>query len=167
MIRRLLPLAVALALTVGITSCGSDEAADTAAPVVQLDSDVLPSTILGLNVKLENVAKRMAGVERPYVSKTGLYSLRDGKELQATLQVSVFNDEALPDDREFRLAIVNQIGSTDPKAFRMGDETVYLTASKRQAVAVLFREHSFAVLSTLDTYERGRSLLREILELDL
>ena len=77
------------------------------------------------------------------------------------------NDDADTNDERFRLAVVNQIGSTEPKAFRMGTETVYLTASKRQSVAVHFGERSFTVLSTLETYESSRSLLREVLELEL
>jgi hypothetical protein len=106
-------------------------------------------------------------VKRTYVRSTGLYSLREGKQLQATLQISQFNDKADLSDPTFRLAIVNQIGSTQPQPFRMGSHTVYLTTAKRQAVAVFFERRSFAVLSTLDTYEQGRALLRELLEMKL
>jgi hypothetical protein len=121
----------------------------------------------GLTVSLENLKDRIGGVKRPYVLSTGLYSLRSGTVLQATLQISTFNDKARVDDPSFRLAIVNQIGSTAPSAFRMGDKIVYLTTSKRQAVAVFFTGRSMAVLSTLDTYDAGRSLLRKVLELKL
>lgn len=164
--RRFASLAVVLALSASVGACGGD-GSQQAAPIAQMGADVLPKTILDLTVKREDVHERIGGVKRPYVAATGLYSLREGKELQATLQVSEFNDKADVSDPTFRLAIVNQIGSTAPRAFRMGKHTVYLTSAKRQAVAVFFQKHSFAVLSTLDTYDQGRSLLRELLDLDL
>lgn len=165
--RKLLVLLLALAVALPAAACGGGDSHDEAAPITPTSADLLPSTILGLKVKRENVKSRVGGVKRAYVDQTGLYSLRDGKELQATLQISTFNDKADVRDSKFRLAIVNQIGSTQPRAFRMGNQTVYLTASKRQAVAVFFKQRSFAVLSTLDTYDQGRALLRALLELKL
>ena len=165
--RRVLAVVLALGIALPAASCGGDGSRNDAAPITPTSADLLPSTILGLKVKRENVKSRVAGVKRSYVESAGLYSLRDGKELQATLQVSTFNDKADIRSRAFRQAIVDQIGSTQPRAFRMGNQTVYLTASKRQAVAVFFKQHSFAVLSTLDTYDQGRALLRALLEIDL
>jgi hypothetical protein len=165
--RRPLPLVVALLLPLAVGGCGRGDDTASTVPVAQMGADVLPKRILDLSVAREDVKKRIGGVKRTYVESTGLYSLREGKALQATLQVSRFNDKANVKDRAFRLAIVNQIGSTQPRAFRMGSHTVYLTSAKRQAVAVFFNEHSFAVLSTLDTFDQGRALLRELLELDL
>jgi hypothetical protein len=166
-VRKLLVLLLALAFVAPTAACGGGDSHEEAAPITPTSADLLPSTILGLKVKRENVKSRVAGVKRSYVESAGLYSLRDGKELQATLQVSTFNDKADVRSRAFRQAIVDQIGSTQPRAFRMGNQTVYLTASKRQAVAVFFKQHSFAVLSTLDTYDQGRALLRALLEIDL
>jgi hypothetical protein len=165
--RRFLALLFALAVALPIAACGGGDSTEQAAPITPTNADLLPKTILGLTVKRENVKSRVGGVKKAYVDQTGLYSLRKGKELQATLQISTFNDKADLRDPEFRTSIVNQIGSTQPRAFRMGDHTVYLTSSKRQAVAVFFEAHSFGVLSTLDTYDAGRSLLRALLELDL
>jgi hypothetical protein len=167
MLRRpalLLALALALPAVAGACGRGGDDEAKIV--ISQLDRDAVPGEILGLTVDLEDVEERIAGVDRSYIESTGLFSLRDGKELKATLQISRFTSEA-DIDRDFRLAIVDQIGSTKPRAFRMCDRTVYLTSSKRQAVAVFFRARSFVVLSTLDTYDSGRSLLREVLELEL
>jgi hypothetical protein len=166
--RRFLVLLLALAVALPIAACGGgDDSSQQAAPITPTSANLLPRTILGLTVKRENVKSRVGGVKKAYVEQTGLYSLRKGKELQATLQISTFNDKADVRDRAFRLAIVNQIGSTQPRAFRMGNQTVYLTSSKRQSVAVFFHKRSLAVLSTLDTYDQGRSLLRALLELDL
>jgi hypothetical protein len=157
---------LAVAIAVGAAACGGRDGNGDTVVIQQLSADVLPSKLLGLNVELEDVAARVEGVERSYIESTGLFSLRDGDELKATLQISTFNDEAKI-DRKFRLAVVDQIGATKPRSFRMGDDTVYLTSSKRQGVAIFFRPRSFVVLSTLDTFDQGRSLLREILELDL
>ena len=164
--RSALLLALALTLPVLAGACGRGGNEEDKVVITQLGSDVLPGEILGLAVDIEDVEERIAGVDRSYVESTGLYSLRDGKELKATLQLSRFTEDA-EIDRKLRLAIVDQIGSTKPRAFRMGDQTVYLTTSKRQAVAVFFRPRSFVVLSTLDTYDHGRTLLREVLELDI
>jgi hypothetical protein len=159
-------VASTLALVVALAGCGGGDD-ETAAAIATLPDDAVPSEILDLTVEAEDVEERLEGAERNYVDATGLYSLREGDRLQATLQVARLNDEADVDDERFRLSIVNQIGSTEPKAFRMGESTVYLTASKRQSVAVFFEERSFVVLSTLETYESSRALLREVLELDL
>ena len=159
-------LAAGLALAASLAGCGGGGDGDATA-IAALPEDTLPSELLGLTVEPEDVSERLEGADRSYVEAAGLYSLREGERLQATLQVTRLNDEADTDDERFRLAVVNQIGSTEPKAFRMGDRIVYLTASKRQSVAVFFGERSFGVLSTLETFEQSRALLREILELDL
>jgi len=165
--RRVLAVLLAIGVALPAASCGGGDSRQEAAAITPTSANLLPSTILGLKVARENVKSRVGGLKRAYVDQTGLYSLREGKELQATLQISMFNSKAPVRDEKFQLAIVNQIGSTQPRAFRMGDQTVYLTSSKRQAVAVFFRKHSFAVLSTLDTYDEGRALLRALLGLDL
>jgi len=159
-------VAAAVALAVTLAACGGGGDDETTA-IATLPDDTLPASILGLTVEAEDVSERIEGADRSYVEAAGLYSLREGERLQATLQVTRLNDEADTGDERFRLAIVNQIGSTEPKAFRMGEDTVYLTASKRQSVAVHFSERTFVVLSTLETYESSRSLLREVLELEL
>ena len=158
-------VAISVAVVALLAACGGG--GDEATAIAALPADTVPSEILGLTVESEDVTERVEGAERNYVEATGLYSLREGDRLQATLQIARLNDEAAVDDEAFRLTIVNQIGSTEPKAFRMGDETIYLTASKRQSVAVFFEERSFVVLSTLETYESSRSLLREVMELEL
>ena len=160
--RRLAALVVVLALG----ACG-DGTSDEVVGIVQLDSEAVPARIHGLTVEHEDVEERIAGIDRSYVEATGLFTLRDGKKLQATLQIARLTDDADTSDEQFRLAVVNQIGSTEPKAFRMGDDIVYLTEAKRQSLAVFFREHAFVVLSTLETYEESRALLRDVLELEL
>lgn len=160
---RLILALVALVLT--LAACGGG--GDAGFTVAQLGADELPATILGLRVETEDVGERLEAADKSYVEAVGLYSLREGERLQATLQVSHFADDVDVDDEVFKQAIVDQIGSTEAKAFRMADDIVYLTASKRQNVAVFFEERSFVVLSTLETFERSRALLREVMELEL
>lgn len=155
-------LAVAVALLAG---CGGGD--DERVTIEQLGADALPRRILGLRVEPEDVSERLVGANRPYVEATGLYSLREGDRLQGTIQVSRFKDDVDTTSNRFRLALVNQIGSTEPKPFRMGDGIVYLTSSKRQSVAVFFEDDAFVVLSTLETFEQSRALLREVMELTL
>jgi hypothetical protein len=156
-------LALALVL---LAACGGGSG-DAPVTVTQLGDDAVPGEIAGLRVDAEEVGERLAETEKPYVDAVGLYSLRDGRRLEATLQVSRFTDDVDPEDETFRQSIVAQIGSTEAKPFRMADEIVYLTASKRQNVAVFFEDRSFVVLSTLESFERSRALLREVMELDL
>ena len=158
-------VALTLALVL-LAACGGG-GDDAPVTVAQLGDDAVPSSILGLRVETEDVTERIENTDKPYVEAVGLFSLRDGKRLEATLQVSTFADDVDPEDETFRQSIVDQIGSTEAKAFRMADEIVYLTASKRQNVAIFFEDSSFVVLSTLETFEQSRALLREVMELNL
>jgi hypothetical protein len=129
--------------------------------VAQLKTDI-PDRVLDLIVKNESIASVQA-TERPYVDGVALYSLRDEELLQATLQVSRFNDDADPQSARFRGSVINQIGSSVPKAFRMGGNTVWLTTGRRQGLAVWFRDRHLFILSTRDEYEQPRRLLRQLL----
>jgi hypothetical protein len=161
---RLIACLVALSLA---AACGSASSAEefAAKEVETFGADLLPSTLLDLNVKVEEVA-RTDSVKAPFVDGIGLYSLRDGELLQGTLQVSRFAEAAEPESARFRQSVVAQIGSTVPKAYRMGSETVYLTTGKRQSIAVWFRDRHFFVLSTRDQYDTPRALLRAALEVE-
>ena len=162
--RRVRLVSCVLALALG-AACGSASSAEefAAKDVEKFDADLLPSTLHDLSVKVEDIGPADA-VKAPFVDGVGLYSLRDGELLQGTLQVSRFADAADPESARFRQSVVAQIGSSVPKAFRMGSDVVYLTTGKRQSIAVWFRDEYFLVLSTRDQYETPRALLRAALE---
>lgn len=158
------------AIVVGTTllvapACGGDEPKDVGAKKVEkLDPSVVPGELQGLKVSPEEIGGATE-VKSPFVEKVGLFSLREGELLQGTLQVSKFADNADSEKWRFRLSVVQQIGSTVPKPYRMGDRTVYLTAGKRQSIAVWFEGPHFFVLSTRDDFGQPRALLRSALEI--
>jgi hypothetical protein len=167
--RPLPPLLLVVAVLFGGVACGSsDEALAEATPakqIKQLDASLVPSEILGLPVTQEDQTVTLAGVERSYVDAIGLYSLRNDDLLQATLQISRFNDNADHRDGGFKSSLLAQIGGSRPKAVRMGRDTVYLTIGTRQRIAIWFRDEYLFILSTRDEFTQPRSLLREALEI--
>jgi hypothetical protein len=161
--RRLAALGVGAALLLG-SACGGDGPKAAASEVTALDASILPAELLGLRVAVEEIGGAK-NVKDPFVESVGLYSLREGELLQGTLQVSRFSADADSETSRFRQAVVQQIGSTVPKRYRMGGQTVYLTAGKRQSIAVWFRGRYFFVLSMREEFGRPRALLRSALEI--
>ena len=156
--------AVAGALVLGTAACGNEPDAVGATEVTAFDASIVPTELLGLRVAVEEIGGAK-NVKDPYVEGVGLYSLREGELLQGTLQVSRFAENADSESGRFRSAVVGQIGSTVPKRYRMGGRPVYLTAGKRQSIAVWFEGRYFFVLSMREEFGRPRALLREALEI--
>lgn len=167
--RRSRPLlyGVVVAALLVVPACGDgEEALAQATPakqIKQLPPDLVPTEILGLPVTQEDQAETLANAERSYVDAVGLYSLRSEELLQATLQVSRFNENADHRSSGFRSSLLAQIGGSRPKAVRMGKDTVYLTTGTRQRIAVWFRDEYLFILSTRDEFTQPRTLLREAL----
>ena len=157
---------VALAMVL-LGGCGADRVEGTSGPKIkQLDTDLVPARMLGLDVTREDMSESFEGVEDAFLSEVGLYGLRRNDLLQATLQISRFRDNAPLDKSSFQSSLVNQIGGSRAQAFRMGDATVYRTTGRKQVISVWFEEQTMFVLSVRDTFEQPRSLLRESLEID-
>lgn len=156
-------------LAVLTAGCGGDE--PTAAPtkIELLPKDLLPASMAGLRVAPEDIEGTVKGAKRQsYLESAGLYSFRTEDDLlQATLQVSKFDDVARYKDPDFRQSVLLQIGSTVPRAFRMGDQTVYLSTGRRQNVVIWFKEKYLFVLSTREEFGKPRTLLREAINLEL
>lgn len=160
-------LVVVMAFTAG--ACGGDDESATATKIELLPKDLLPASMAGLRVASEDIEGTVKGAKRrSYLDSAGLYSFRtDDDLLQATLQVSRFSEEARFKDREFRQSVLQQIGSTVPRSFRMGDQTVYLSTGKSQNVVIWFKDEYLFVLSSREEFGRPRTLLREAIDLDL
>lgn len=166
--RRQLALLAAIVAAVSLTAagCGDDEEAVEVRQVSTLDGELLPATLGGLVVEEEAAVEEITERTNAYVAEVGLFSLRDDDLLQATLQVSRFHEDADYRASSFRRAIVDKVGSSAPRAFRMGDSTVWLTTGQSQRVAVWFEDDLFFLLAVRDDFERFRGLLRETLELE-
>ena len=167
-VRRVLLVVVAAALVA--PACGRSDASEAKGTagkaVASLEPGSIPAELLGLTVQKEDVAGTVAQVDSAFIDGLGLYSLRDDDLVQATLQVSRFNKEADTGSSEFRQAIVNQIGSARPRAYRLGSRTVYLTTGTKQSIAIWFTGRYMFVLASRSDYDQPRTLLRRALELE-
>lgn len=148
-----------------LAGCGGD-GAPAEVGVDPIDRDVLPRTVLGLEVDSEDLTDQLDSVERPYAASAGLFSLRADEELQATLQVIEFDPDADLGDRDVEGTILAQIAKTPPLRLRMGQTVVHMSRADRQSVAVWFTDRHFLVLSTRDSYETPRELLRTLTSLE-
>lgn len=161
-------LLVPLVLLAG--GCTRDSSAAEGVPsgkIEQLPADLLPGELNGLRVEREDEAETLQQARRSWAEAVGLYSLRSGDLLQATLQVTRLHDEADPADRDFRRALLNQIGGSASRPIRLGDRTVYVSTGNKQRLSTWFDGDYMFILAVRDDYDRPRTLLRQALELDL
>lgn len=156
------PVAGLLMLCLGCGSGAQSLAADQGNLKINL-----PSQILGLRVQLEQPAKGLEDVDRPYFNALALFSLRENALLRASLEIGRFNSLARPNSAGFRNQILGKIGSREPRSMRVGDETVYVTAGNEQAIFVWFDGHGAFVLITHQDFVFPRTLLRRIIDLNL
>ncbi|MDQ1402046.1 MAG: hypothetical protein QOG03_362 [Actinomycetota bacterium] len=159
----------ALGILVGLAAlalpaCGGSSKAATPTKITKLGPKVVPAELLGLTVSSESV-KQTEGQKRPYIDAIGLYSLRKGPLLEATLEIGRFSKEADYKSQGFKSSVVSQIGATEPKAYRMGTRTVWLTTGRRQSLSVWFQDRYFFILTARDDYPTPRTLLRRALEI--
>lgn len=154
-----------LVVALAVSACGGDDA-PAEVGVDPIDRGILPSAVLGLEVDPEDLTDQLESVQRPYAAAAGLFSLRDGDELQATLQVTEFDPEVDLGGRDVEGTILAQIAKTPPLRLRVGDTVVYMSRADRQSVAVWFTDRHFLVLSTRDSYETPRELLRTLTSLE-
>lgn len=163
--RRALASLVVVAALLG--ACGGDDGGDDDRSLSQLDADLVPTQIADLVVEREDLEETLSGIDRPYVDGAALYTLRRDDELMATLQVARFADDAPKGESEFEGSILAQLGASTPEQFRMGEQEVHLTTGQSQRVAIWFDGPWFYILSTRDSYETPRELLRATLDLEL
>jgi hypothetical protein len=166
-IRSFAALALVVATAVGVAGCGGGDPATKAAEarkIAVLDAKGIPGELNGLKVASEDVSKELKEADRPYLDALALYSLREGDELQATLQVGRFASDATYKRSAFRQSLLGTIGGGAAKKFHVGDSQVYLTTGDRQTIAVWFADRYIYILSSRDDYTRSRSLLRQALE---
>jgi hypothetical protein len=125
----------------------------------------VPSKLGALDVTVEDVGTTVSAAGRAYVDEVAMYSLKAGNALQATLELSRFNKGARYGTAKFQSGIVNRIGSTTPRRYRLGSDTVYMTTGARQNLAVWFRGRYLVILTVRQDYKDARALLRDALEI--
>ncbi|MBA2608393.1 MAG: hypothetical protein H0U92_05620 [Actinobacteria bacterium] len=165
--RRPLSLLAALsAVAVLSAACGTDGPIGTSAKQIkQLPADQLDGPYLGLVPEREDVKPKLSEQEaNAYIDSVGLYSLRSGERLEATLQISKLSDKARPDDPAFQQQVANQIGGTTVQSFVMDGRTVFRSSLRKQSLTSWFRGDYFMILAVRDTYKTPRSLLRVLLK---
>lgn len=148
-----------------VTACGGGESAvdrAEAREIVALDAGI-PLTLNGLDIVEEDITETLSQVDRPYLDAASLYSFRDEDLLQATLQIGRFSDDVDLDDEDFLLQLVTLVGS-GAREFRIGEQSVFVTGADRQTLTVWFKSGHMFILSTRDTFDGGRSLLRSIVQ---
>jgi hypothetical protein len=123
-----------------------------------------PPTVNGLKVTRENVAS-VHSKRKQYLTHIELFSLRRGKQLEATLQVGTFERSAPVRSLTFQRGVAGQVGATVPVEQRIAGTTVFVTQAKKLAVAVWFRGSQLYVLSIRTDYDTPKSLIRAVLEL--
>lgn len=160
-------LAGALALAILAPACGGNDVVERAEAraVDALDADGLPGEILGLKVGREDITALVEDTDRPYFDAVGLYSLREGDTLQATLQIGRFADDADYDDPEFQQKVLTTSGAGSVRELRLAERAAYLSSADRQQVAIWFDGPFMLILSIREEYETPRSLLRKAMEL--
>jgi len=165
---RLRSLGAVVAAALALAGCARSDASAEPTPgkaVKTLEIPNLPPDLLGLAIAREDVSEDLAKVPSAFIDALSLYSLRHNDLVQATLQVSRFNDGADVEADKFRQTVVNQIGSSAPRTVRLGGSTVYLTTGTKQSIGVWFKGRYLFVLATRADYDEPRTLLRKALEI--
>jgi hypothetical protein len=167
-VRRGLGLVLVTLLAAGVVgACGDDGDGVQGVSgdrIETLPGDLLRSPVLGLEVSTEDISDALTDARRSYVDGSAMYAFRTENLLQATLQVNRFSDEARPESAGFRSTVVAQIGGSRAQQVRVGDADVFLTRGSRQRIAIWFKGDYFFILSTREDFDRPRTLLREVLE---
>jgi hypothetical protein len=127
----------------------------------------IPSQLVGLAVQQEDIGEELKRVDKPYVDSVAIFSLREDRLLQATLQVSRFNRLARPRDADFRSSIIATVGTTRAKTLKVDDKTVYATSAASQSVFVWFTNTGMFVMSISNDFQFARTLVRRTLDLEL
>lgn len=163
--RRAFRRSLVFVVVVGLAGCGgSDDAGPPPRRIAALDADV-PGRILGLEVRREDVTKALEQFKPAYVEAAALYSLRSEELVQATLQIARVAADLEHDPAAFRRAVVDQVGSSAPRATVMGERTVYRTTGTKQSVAVWFEGRTMYLLAVRDDFGKPRTLIRTIVDL--
>jgi len=126
----------------------------------------VPATLQGLGVHRENITGTLGQDRRVlWVDQVGLYSLRRGKELEATLEVGRFTASAPWQSPDFDQTLAGQLGTTTPAVARLGGVRVYIGTTRGLGLVSWFRSGYMFILGIRTTYATPKELIRRALEL--
>ena len=161
-------VAVVLVVAGVAAGCGSSDVKGVAGDAIEpIPPDAVPTKIQDLSVRVEDMSKQLALAEDTYVRSAGVFSLRAGELVQATLQITRFTDDFDYQSATARTSLANRLGGSRAEVLRLGEDTVYLTQGQRQQLALWYRGPYLYVLSTRRDYTTPRALLRSALEVDV
>lgn len=166
--RRFVAVLAGVLLLAGTAACGGGQGTSAGArkAVVETAGVTLPSQVLGLALKPEDVSKILERTKRPYIDRVGLFSFREDDLVRATLQVSRFRRLADYESVRFRSQLIDLLGSAEPIPIQVEDTTAYATVGNEQQIFAWFQGRGFFVLTTHFEYEFPRALLRRLVSLD-
>jgi hypothetical protein len=135
--------------------------ASATATAATLKPMAVPSELAGLRAQEEDVGKsfKQAG-RRAFVSSVHMWTLREGTRLRATLEVARFADDAPAATDDFRRQVAGQIGGSEPRVRKIGDDKVFVAAGNRQVYYTWFRGRHLILLSIPATARDAKSLAR-------
>ena len=168
MTRRCWGAAAAVAIASLLGACGgSTPEGVSGADIKPISASRLPTEILGFEVHEEDVKSNVARTDNAYISAVSVFSLRDENLVQATLQVSDLTKQFNIKSGKERASLADKIGGARSAPFHLGSDTVFITQGQRQRVAVWFRGRHLFVLTVRDAFDRPRSLIRAVLDLNV
>lgn len=165
--RRLVGVLVVVAAVAGACGNGSEVRGVQGSAIEAIPPDALPGQIADLTVRVEDMSKQLALAKDTYVESAGVFSLRKGELVQATLQVTRFTEDFDYRDEVARTSLANRMGGSRADVLRLSGDTVYLTEGQRQRLALWFRGAYLYILSTRRDYATPRTLLRSALEVEV
>jgi hypothetical protein len=157
-----------LAILLAAASCGSKSVGSPGVPgkdITPVDTVAVPTEVLGLTVRAEDVHNALAAGSRTYVEATSVYSFRRSEVLQATLQISRLQDSPRYRSTEFRRALIAGLGATQAVPIRVNQDQVFVTTGNQQRLSVWFRDRYLFILGVSDNFDSPRSLLRVVVGL--
>lgn len=145
-----------------LSGCGKEELGGTPGKQIKvLPASTIPPKLAGLTVKQEKVNKALEKAKHSYVNAVGFYSLRKGKVVQGTLQISQFGPEARLGDEGFRTQIVQEASPGAPEDVNVGGKIIQQSAGTKSTVSVWFSQGRMVILTVLKTYTGARGLLEQ------
>ena len=162
--RRTTGLAVALALVVGACGGSVGAAGVSGRQIKPLAQPALEASVAGLEVKVEDVGATVRQFRHSFADQVSVYSLRTKGLLEATLQVSRFQEADRLRDASFRRGLIDQVASgTRAQVVRVDNRDVYVTRGVGQRLFVWFVGRNVLVLSVRDSFKAHYSLLRAVI----